>query len=443
MDFRTAYTHRLEKATRRQQRLAALAAFGVTAGVAALLVPELIPTRAGNHVYASSVVQAAASVLRSSAPAQASAARPVYPYSIIPGGVSGVAELKRIIRSDRVVAAHYASFNVDAATEVTVTKPRAVYVSYRKGEQVFWTAKKIMLVQGETLLTDGANEMRARCANRISDVAQFPVETHGPSEAELDAAIAAMAGQEDEQDGGFMAASAAGIGAEDDGAGSGQRFQTMSFPNGAGLLLSAAAPAASARAATPYVPHADRSALYNGGLASRSSRAGDAAAAQGGGATPPASGAGATLPATGNDTSPGTGGNSGTPGADVPTTGNADPVKSGGNSGGAGDPANGGSNGNGGTGSGVPGTGNGNSGNGGSSGGGTSGDPAAPATPNPQTGPGLPQDGPATPGPTSPLPHTPGDSELPTAPTEMPEPGTMWLSAAAASALLWMRRRKK
>jgi len=422
MDFRTAYTHRLEKATRRQQRFAALAAFGVTAGVAALLVPELIPTRAANHVYASSVVQGAAPVLRSAAPAQASAARPVYPYSIIPGGVSGVAELKRIIRSDRVVAAHYASFNVDAATEVTVTKPRAVYVSYRKGEQVFWTAKKIMLVQGETLLTDGANEMRARCANRISDVAQFPVETHGPSEAELDAAIAAMAGQEDEQDGGFMAASAAGIGAEDDVAGSGQRFQTMSFPNGAGLLLSAAAPAASARAATPYVPHADRSALYNGGLASRSSRTGDAAATPGGGATPPASGAGAgaTSPATGNDTSPGTGGNSGTPGADVPTTGNADPVKSGGNSGGAGDPA-----------------------NGGSSGGGTSGDPAAPATPNPQTGPGLPQDGPATPGPTPPLPHTPGDSELPTAPTEVPEPGTMWLSAAAASALLWMRRRKK
>jgi len=288
----------------------------------------------------------------------------VYPYSIIPGGVSGVAELKRIIRSDRVVAAHYASFNVDAATEVTVSKPRAVYVSYRKGDQVFWTAKKLMLAQGETLLTDGANEMRARCANRISDLPRFPVEVHGPSEAELDAALA-----EGPEDAGFMLASAPGIG-PDDGAGSGQRFQTLSFPNGAGLLPGEPAPAASARSAPPYVRQADRATLYSYGPTDGTSRSG-------------------AFPAV--------------PGEPAPTPANSP---------------------------GAPGW-------------PTGGEDSVPGNDDDGTVPGLPQDGFPAPDPFSPLPQVPGTLELPVTPTEVPEPGTLWLSAAAASALLWMRRKKK
>ncbi|NNG21413.1 VPLPA-CTERM sorting domain-containing protein [Telluria aromaticivorans] len=117
------------------------------------------------------------------------APRRIYPYSIVPGGVAGQAELKRIIRTDKVVAEHYATFNVDKAHPVTVSKPRAVHVSYRKGDKVYWTAKKVMLAEGETLLSDGSNEMRARCANRISDVAQFPVEAQEPSAEVLDSVV--------------------------------------------------------------------------------------------------------------------------------------------------------------------------------------------------------------------------------------------------------------
>lgn len=113
--------------------------------------------------------------------------RPVYRYSVVPGGVATQAELARIVRSDKVVASHYASFDVSRAQVVTVGKPRAVHVSYRKGDKVYWTAKKVMLREGETLLSDGKNEMRTRCANRVSDVAQFPIEAHAPSAAVLDA----------------------------------------------------------------------------------------------------------------------------------------------------------------------------------------------------------------------------------------------------------------
>jgi hypothetical protein len=116
-------------------------------------------------------------------------ARRVYPYSIIPGGVSDRAELVRMVASDKVVARHYASLDVNNVRELTVTRPRAVYVSYRKGDKVYWTAKKLMLAEGETLLSDGSSEVRTRCGNRISDVPQLPVETRGPTPEELDTAV--------------------------------------------------------------------------------------------------------------------------------------------------------------------------------------------------------------------------------------------------------------
>ncbi|MGZ8968754.1 MAG: PEP-CTERM sorting domain-containing protein [Telluria sp.] len=148
---------------------------------------------------------AAPGALAATAPAASTARRRVYPYSIIPGGVSGPDELARVIKTDPVVAAHYASFNVGAAKAYTVTTPRAVYVSYRKGDRVYWTAKKLMLAKGEVLLSDGQNEMRARCANRISDVPQLPVETNGPSESELDVPVEVA--QELEEDTGLLNAS--------------------------------------------------------------------------------------------------------------------------------------------------------------------------------------------------------------------------------------------
>jgi hypothetical protein len=116
-------------------------------------------------------------------------ARRVYPYSIIPGGVSDRTDVARMVATDKVVAAHYASLDVSKVRELTVTRPRAVYVSYRKGDKVYWTAKKLMLAEGETLLSDGSSEIRTRCGNRISDVPQLPVEVKGPTPEELDSPV--------------------------------------------------------------------------------------------------------------------------------------------------------------------------------------------------------------------------------------------------------------
>jgi hypothetical protein len=455
MDFRTAYTRRQEKSSRRQKRLGTLAVFGVTAGVAALLVPDLVgahaESRAGSSAGpapAPTIVSASAPALAAAAPQPAAAPRRVYPYSIIPGGVADAAELKRVIRADKVVAAHYAGFDVDKAKAVVVTKPRAVHVSYRKGDQVFWTAKKVMLAQGETLFSDGANEMRARCANRISDVPRFPVEAHGPSEQELDTVLASATDEE----GMFLAASAGGV---PEAGGSGSRYPLGYFPEGAGLVQPASS-LASMGAGMASVPQADRSALYDLSTGNRVSRIAQSSASEGGaGATPSSGASGGGTTGSGSETTsppgdgntPGTGSTTPADGDPSTTPGTGDPATPGngnggtGGDGGAGGPATGGNGGNGGTGSGDTGNGSGNgdsSGGDDSSGGGT-GSGNQPSTPAPDAGPELPPQGPATPG--TPQPSTPGDAELPAAPVEVPEPGTLWLSSAAIAAMLWLRRK--
>lgn len=112
----------------------------------------------------------------------AASRRPVYPYSIIPGGVVSAAELRSAVAHDPVVAAHYAAFDLANARVFQVQEARSVYVSYRRGDDVFWTSKKLRLAVGETLITDGQHISRTRCGNQISDESRMPVSLAGDPE---------------------------------------------------------------------------------------------------------------------------------------------------------------------------------------------------------------------------------------------------------------------
>lgn len=186
-------TYLARRATARlKKRLIGAAFFAAAVGVIVLgllVEPEKAIAGHSEWVVPASYVQAAPSA-PAAVVAPPAATRRVYPYSIIPGGVADREELAHVIKTDKVVAEHYASFGVDRAFKLTVAKPRAVYVSYRKNDKVYWTSKKLMLVKGELLLSDGQNEMRARCANRISDTPQFPVEMNEPTAEELDSVVA-------------------------------------------------------------------------------------------------------------------------------------------------------------------------------------------------------------------------------------------------------------
>jgi hypothetical protein len=98
--------------------------------------------------------------------------RPVYPYSVIPGGVRDGRELKWVAQHDPVVARHYAGFDYDHARVVRLVLARTAYLSYRIGNKVYWTRHRISLKKGETILTDGKISARARCGNRVETLPQ-------------------------------------------------------------------------------------------------------------------------------------------------------------------------------------------------------------------------------------------------------------------------------
>ena len=113
-------------------------------------------------------------------------ARPVFNGSVVAGGVYSLDELRTVIERDPVVAAHYRDVDLDRIEVVTLTAGKAAYVSYRRGDTVRWTRQRVWLKPGETVLTDGATMIRARCGNCVSDVAQENVAAVDPAHGELD-----------------------------------------------------------------------------------------------------------------------------------------------------------------------------------------------------------------------------------------------------------------
>ena len=400
MDYRSAYIRRSRKGSRLKKRVAAVALAGVAgcAGMFALAMGVFAPPPAAQEQAAADTTAPAPTVLRAAVQVEAqeklNKKRRIYPYSIVPGGLADRKELAHAIVMDKVVAVHYAAFEADKATVETVRKPRAVYVSYRKGDKVYWTAKKLHLAEGETLLSDGKNEIRGRCGNRISDVPQQPVEARGPSEEELDSSVEVAADDADE--GGVQQ-----VGMAFEGNPEGHRYQLRTFGTGT-TTQGGNAPTRTSPTLTS-VPVSSFGPIWDGG----------------------------TLPVTmvnkvSSDTSDTGGSGTGTPGTDTTpastggttsgTTTDTKDTPPGGTTPDGGTPSGGGT---------TPST--------------TPNDPV-PTTTDPATKP-LP--GTLLP-PTTDLPgqtNPPGKS--PTKPTKVPEPGTLWLGGAGVAALLAARRAKK
>jgi PEP-CTERM motif len=111
---------------------------------------------------------------------------PVYNYSVVPGGVHTVEELREVTSRDRTVAEHYAGFRYDQARVVTLARPRLVYLSYRKKGAIYWTGKRHRLPAGEKVITDGKIVARTKCANRIEIRKQLGTSPEEPTMAQLE-----------------------------------------------------------------------------------------------------------------------------------------------------------------------------------------------------------------------------------------------------------------
>lgn len=113
-------------------------------------------------------------------------ARPVYPYSVVPGGVEDAKELKWVAEHDPIVAAHYAGFDYDHARIVRLTLARTAFVSYRIGNHIYWMRRRITLHKGEKLLTDGRITARGRCGNRVEEKPQQEAAANEPAPEKFD-----------------------------------------------------------------------------------------------------------------------------------------------------------------------------------------------------------------------------------------------------------------
>jgi hypothetical protein len=71
------------------------------------------------------------------------------------------------------------------STKISVTK----IVSYRIGEEIFWTKKRLKVAKGERLITDGTKFTRTRCANVLSEVPQGKTSPDEPAPGVFDAPL--------------------------------------------------------------------------------------------------------------------------------------------------------------------------------------------------------------------------------------------------------------
>ena len=169
-----------------------IAAVGVLAFLTLVaLVSLLAPVyRPGRTV---SIADATADTTPAVSPATEAAAaslaeRPVYPYSIVAGGATSVDELKKAIDADPVVAGHYSNFDLTKTRVEKLTKPQVAFVSYRMGNDIYWTRKPLVIRAGERILTDGVNVARTRCANQLSTI-PGPTSELEPPAATLDTPV--------------------------------------------------------------------------------------------------------------------------------------------------------------------------------------------------------------------------------------------------------------
>ncbi|MGH9343575.1 MAG: hypothetical protein ACRD19_07435, partial [Terriglobia bacterium] len=161
---------------------AVLVAFGIVAAVL-MVDPALAPQGSAGSLWQSAIALGRKSMSKTDGAAGHD--RAIYPYSIVAGGVHNKAEFEEAMKTDPVAAAHYADFNASKFRLVKLQKAEYAYVSFRVGDNVYWTSHKVELRQGETLISDGEHVGRTRCGNRVSQTPRLPTYDHEPSTKDL------------------------------------------------------------------------------------------------------------------------------------------------------------------------------------------------------------------------------------------------------------------
>ncbi len=191
MASRVRSSRRRKAIAARRRFLAGTVLAALAIGSAAAVLSQREPSSVGVEFEASPI--AAVEPPPPAGPLDASATYPqraVFPYSVVPGGVESVEELRNAITTDAVVADHYKGFDLSKARVERLSVPRAAHVSYRLGEHVYWTRKALVLPAGERVITDGKNVARTRCGNQVAADVPGATSPAEPAAAVLDTPLA-------------------------------------------------------------------------------------------------------------------------------------------------------------------------------------------------------------------------------------------------------------
>jgi hypothetical protein len=111
--------------------------------------------------------------------------RPVYPYSLVPGGVANERELALVRATDPVLRSHYREIGQHVTLQ-SLQRDQWMYASYRIGNEIYWTRHAVLVHRGETVLTDGRCFIRSRCGNSLSGAPRKPTRSIEPANVSSD-----------------------------------------------------------------------------------------------------------------------------------------------------------------------------------------------------------------------------------------------------------------
>jgi hypothetical protein len=104
--------------------------------------------------------------------------RKVLRFSVIPGGVSSVRDLREKSWVDPDLKLLLQGFDWDNARVTTLSEPKCFFSTFRKpGDSIHWTkTASLCLPAGERVITDGKIMVRMACGNIISILPGLPVD---------------------------------------------------------------------------------------------------------------------------------------------------------------------------------------------------------------------------------------------------------------------------
>lgn len=112
------------------------------------------------------------------------------------GIVKSVADFRRVVESDPVLAAHFQGFDWASAKQGTLEDAVWTPVAFRTGDTIRMTKKRVLLPRGDGYITDGTRRVRTYCCNDYSESAPPPQVLAPPAEETVDSAVPRRQGAE-------------------------------------------------------------------------------------------------------------------------------------------------------------------------------------------------------------------------------------------------------